>query len=876
MAVEPTEENINLVAEVTQADRETARRYLKAKSNNAENAISALLDGEDISKAEAELKWDDGAWSADRDGGYTYGTNPGKSRPLVDHVGGEVGVSEAYPDVHLPAYNEGNLAPLGSSAVPTRGSSPVPSLRRPQTKAEEDEEMERALANSRQNITYNSQESGIVTVSDFHPATKAHYDPSRWAMTLHGSSNTHEAKEIVLDVDVAERRNQDGQPRFFKHLPSGDYLPSLLTIAHSIPAAREAMLLRSHVQPSYGQDSEWWRGQAIRLPRIVNTEDGSPADATAAENEDIVNEVQRLMAFLDGSDRSYGCIDNLTALVTARARKENTTSETVMDQTLQSWESAVCALQGGDHGVSSLFHSIVGTNHPSGNPSQDMWSLPLSISEDDRRRLGELTLADVMDSTLWDTDLEDENIYDTFMERCADILPMRVMQDSTSRSNLGLVVPAEIYVDKYLKENINSSRVVRRDIAATRKRISQLETLHSSISDVPNATGQGSTSALELIQRTCGLFSGVSRDAVLADYEARGIELPSGALDRPASEQSAHEAMTSRLDDLWSKIGSKLKVLEDEKIKARDLLAKLSQENPPGLEGSNLKHHYTLRGVSTKPNVTYILRRKPEKAAARSDPDLMDISSDPAQTKQQEGEDDPMADPDAPPGWMWWRIEFDSTHTPGRIMKTESTQDDVLRAVELEHSSALLVYASDRAMDFPSDLALPASLKTFVATDNNFFQQEMDQQDDDQWAHSGSTGARQDWGPVYVGDSTHSRSRRSSQGSTMVNFDEGDESGNGFVPSHEMDEAPPYSFSDGAHYGYENEKEGYPAKPTWDRVSPEAHEIHLDDTHDEGVEMTETGKGLLADSIKAGNRQSVTMGDLSESEVAGVPEGHSK
>lgn len=799
------------------------------------------------------MRWDDSAWTGDREGGYQFGP-PNTGRRATFKTG-------AYRADTSIAYNEGNLVPLGSSAAPTRGSSPVPNFRRPQTKAEEDEEMQQALANSRQGLAQDVQETGVVATSgNLHPATKNHYDPNSWAMTVHGTTNVHETREIVLDVEAADRQNQPGQPRFLKHLPSGDYLPSLLTIAHSIPMAREAMLMRSHVQPSYGQDSEWWRGHAIRLPRIVNLHDGTVEDPESAKNEEMVIEVQRLMAILDSSDRSYGCIDSLTTIANERAQAVNVTAETIMDTVLQGWESAASAL---GTNYDSIFHSVVGSTVPSGVKRQDMWSLPFSISEEDRRRSSELTLADVMDSTLWDADMHDEGLHDTFMEQCAEILAMRVTQDGLIRNTLGLVVPPILYVDKYLKENIGSSRALRKQILEARKRITQVEELQLSLASMAQGPGQGFLDVLEIMQSTQGMLSGATRDAVLAEYEARGLDLPPGALDTPEPQKTTNEEMAAKLGDLWSKITAKVKALDEEKKKTRELLSQLSQVAPPEIEDSGLKNRYTLRGVSTKPNVTYILRPKPQSQGDTfNNEGLMDLPADAVLPQREEVMDDTLDDPDAPPGWMWWRLEFDSTHSPGRIMKTESTQDDVLRAVELEHSSALLVYASDEAMDFGSGQQLPEPLATFVKTDNRLFRQELMQSGGDAGVQTMTPGH----GPVRSTNAAWSnRDRRGSQGSTTVNFDSNEDSGHGIVESQEMDEAPPY-YDDAAHYGYEGDKTNSMGGQTWSRLSPEVHEIHLEDASNDGIKTDDAGPEVPPAANKAADRRSVAMGGMNPEE----------
>ena len=98
---------------------------------------------------------------------------------------------------------------MGSSAAPTRGTSPVPSLRQPSSKAEEDADMQQALAASQQGqggVTYNA--------ANFRPATKNHYDPANWAMTTTTSAiDSHQSNEIIPDLEPHERQNQAGEPR---------------------------------------------------------------------------------------------------------------------------------------------------------------------------------------------------------------------------------------------------------------------------------------------------------------------------------------------------------------------------------------------------------------------------------------------------------------------------------------------------------------------------------------------------------------------------------------------------------------------------------------------------------------------------------------
>lgn len=57
-------------------------------------------------------------------------------------------------------------------------------------------------------------------------------------------------------------------------------------------------------------------------------------------------------------------------------------------------------------------------------------------------------------------------------------------------------------------------------------------------------------------------------------------------------------------------------------------------------------------------------------------------------------------------------------------MTTISTTDDVLRAIELEHKTALMVYASERARNPVLDASLPLPLQAFIARDDALFEKE--------------------------------------------------------------------------------------------------------------------------------------------------------
>ena len=153
-----------------------------------------------------------------------------------------------------------------------------------------------------------SQQSGVTSGGDapvyFGPANRPDYDPNEWAMVpLRAAESDPEPKLRVRKprAPVFLRCRQDQAWR--KHR-----IGALLMIYFQIPAARNA-LLQSGDPPSYGYGnrSDWWKGQPI-LP-------AGQAESGNWECPPWSDELHRLMAFLEGTERSYG-----TADILARAR----------------------------------------------------------------------------------------------------------------------------------------------------------------------------------------------------------------------------------------------------------------------------------------------------------------------------------------------------------------------------------------------------------------------------------------------------------------------------------------------------------------------------------------------------------------------------
>lgn len=501
------------------------------------------------------------------------------------------------------------------------------------------------------------------------------------------------ASEIIPDVDAEMRKHVDGEPRFLKHSTAGDYLPNFLTICHSIPAAREALLFRDYPMRDYGTDAEWWKGHAIALPKIVHTEDGAPADPEVDKYDDFIAELQRIMAFLDAGDRSYASAQALAN--TEMLRGKSNKVESFMQEATNAAE-ARCHKRGE---FMQLFSTNVGTTAPEGmaTPFLEHFDLQVSITGDSK-----LGLPELLDDLLWDTS-ESAESHDNYIQQGADVLVMRVRQER-SEGPLHVEAPAQLYIDKYLQDNIEASKAQRLDIGQRKRRLAKIESIEGRLTHWKPSNSSTKLETKALLQHSLGHFSGKNmQDAQLGD--SRDAGLSNGFTPPPTLPHYA--SITSQLENLTTGIEAKLAHLAQQKQALTQQISALSNSSPSSLELSGLQHRYTLMGVSTKPNITYLLRPKPD---ASVDGDAMSTEGDGDNT---------------PEGMQWWRIEYSATATSPHIDKTRVPDYDVLRAVEFEHSSALLVYISDHAAAVEPDTSLPDPLRQFIEDDNKLFADEL-------------------------------------------------------------------------------------------------------------------------------------------------------
>ncbi|OJD23793.1 hypothetical protein ACJ73_04853 [Blastomyces percursus] len=720
-SVDLPEDAIENFISFTNASREKAIAFLEANNRDSNRAINAYFENPNSVQPEPTVAWPMPPSSQQE--GYGYQNQKVHSFRIdsdpVHPVG--YGTAPSRPPSRIGSRECTEVAKVGQpiegpSNKPVAGTGPS---QRMSLAEQEEHELQRAVAlslnaelggNGDISIDGGGQETGVINTNQtkLAPATQNHYEETAWALTLLDTAT----REVCMHPDPEERMRVSNEPVFLRPSEEADYLAGFLTILHSIPLAREALLLRDKAVDDYGSDSQWWNGQPINLPSLVTLAEDGYTDESA--HDDVLLEVQRLMAFLDATHRAFGSIDPLANLKSI----ESWNTEYNVGQFLESWQRAAVAATPNNQ-LATIFSSLA-------------YKRPLSVDEEpiDKEFLAlELpvhadlveTLYDAIDISMWQ-DSADSELDDIWLERIGEVFSLR-LNSADSQKSVDIKIPAVWYPDRYMEACRDISRDIRRRRIETSVEIDKLQHLmrRFSASTIGHSTSQ--------IRNTFDL-------AVSALQVASRNSLVNGSLgDAEMREQTivSHEAtmdLTKELKDLTEKIDQKLRSLEERRVQALEALRRYSKElttasNDPAKPPHN---KYTLRGVCTHPHVTYVLRRR---------------------EKSIEGTGEGSSTKSAPDEWQWWRISFsvddaiarhaEATQTPVvPSVPLPSNMDvagytvrpvreiEVLRAAKEEARSVLLVYANENAVSFKEG-PLPPQLQAFVDADNKFFESEREE-----------------------------------------------------------------------------------------------------------------------------------------------------
>jgi len=472
---------------------------------------------------------------------------------------------------------------------------------------DDDPEMRRAIAASLGKTIdpIQEQESGITgSRAVFGPAQRDSYD-GNWEMVLSPKSNTQ-----PTEPEPASRKRDLGAPAFLKPGKGNHCLGALLTIYHEIPLLREMFLDRLDVLSNYGCNNEWWTGKPLELP-VVSEED----EAYQSE-KDFKNELQRLMAFLDKTDRSYGSVD---ALANLKAVKE------VYRPLTNSLESATLEvyrriLRDNPEKYQKLFsRPFDGREETHGFAIFEL-DFPLEDSTDE-------TIYDLADAVMWpggSPDLETA----PYISHIAEVVSFQLTK-WTIHKKTGVKFPSVWYPDRYLEPAREAAWQMRSKKPLIQTKLKQIFDLENKLTGLRGQAGKTFT-VREMF------------DTALQHDVDQVEDVDAGEVEDSMSLKYSNKTkgLSTQLTKLLESIDRKVAKLDEEKERCRAELRELSKlyTEPSDDPNQPSLHRYTLRGVCTDKNTVYICRQ--------AEPSLIDIDLGDDESKSNQEQ--------------WWRIHYAS------------------------------------------------------------------------------------------------------------------------------------------------------------------------------------------------------------------------
>ncbi|CCD44842.1 hypothetical protein BofuT4_P051910.1 [Botrytis cinerea T4] len=669
MAAQPAAQDVQSFLDMTgQTNRQEAILRLKGNNNNVQQAINEYYDDLDLGRNPNRYTWDDSQFNRDRDGGgaqHAFAVQGPDEFPAYSHF-------ESAAPSRPPSRTSNNKSPLSKVVDLTTNNSTTAFT---QYVDNDDKELQQALAASMADSSLPPQESGVVGTDQpyFGPATRSDYGDN-WAMVPIST-----VKEIYQDPEPWDRLRiwEDKRPTcpaFLK--PSGDAhrLGALLTIYYNIPVAREVFLRRENIETYYPYETGWWSGRPIEYPIASLQEDPN----FVADDRRFGQELQKVMAFLDKTERSYGSVDVITELP---YMQQNAGNDVETDFFL-----CFKNLMQGKRSLKHIFSSAAyGTDpDPDGNTIFAIFDLHLPTKDS----LTE-NLYDLADGALWDgCPLTLEN--SPFLNHLGDVISFRIKGDKHNDQK-AIEVPAVWYPDRYLQFASEDSLAMRTEKHNLQLKIQDISRQERQLKWT---THNGKTLLVEDVMKLS-----LNHDQNELPPSNKSIsdltsEVPMGG--------SKSADLSKGLKKLMDNVNAKLKKLQDEREKAKEAWRELSTLYTDPAKTSRELHRYTLRGVSLTKETTYV--------CTHIVPDLIDFTAN-------EAERIPLSNV------QWWRMHFSTSSPPSRTVE-KTTLEKVLEDIKVQNMTAILVYASDEAMEMATRTT-PPELTSFVYNDNAIFRQEL-------------------------------------------------------------------------------------------------------------------------------------------------------
>ncbi|KAL2873935.1 hypothetical protein SGCOL_010906 [Colletotrichum sp. CLE4] len=715
MAPEPTAEDVDNFLEFSgldpARDRNIVITALKSNSNRDELASEVLIDGVDVFRR--KYTWDDTAFGASRDGEPNH-TGIAFNIEAPDNAV----IQGVTPPPENGFYGPSAGAP---SRPPSRTNNRSP-LGAPSTAAQEEDDYNRAIRDSQRDADYIPQEAGVTGGSanapHFGPANRSDYDSNSWAMVTTATSSY----QTTVDDDPAPsaRKREDDAPAFLVQRTtartSKHHLDSVLTILHEIPLARNILLQGGEQAASYGHNSEWWKGQPIYAPHVLAAMNQGDLQWADDMKPDFYEEIHRLMAFLDLTERSYGSIDSMADLI---PKTNFATERQFFDTLVEKTDADV---------IKPLTHLACPMSTDTLEKTQDPHRFAFLNFELTKSQYEKTTsLYEAWNWIVWhDVMTWLELNADTGMvvlDDMGEVMTVVIDGDGTPDK---LDIPEVWYPERYLESRKEEAKICQEHLAWVHRMLYDAESKEFELTKWIDPKTDKVHNKEEMLEKTVKEYEshvnyldgrGRFRELRKSDDDEQGNlrleDVPCVLSEAEEELFQSSQKVLQRCKWQLAQVREKQQKLkwERERLEERKQYLNTILTNPdkPGLSKPFTGKKYLLRGIATQQNVTYVCKR--------AEPALIDIDETPTLVDQ------------------WWRLSYSAK----QYAKAEKyTFQQVVDSIYFETKNPLLVYATEDAINTPV-APLSDALLRFAKAENKIFRQELNQETTEEVANLRNT-----------------------------------------------------------------------------------------------------------------------------------------
>ncbi|TWU72124.1 hypothetical protein ED733_002290 [Metarhizium rileyi] len=706
----PSEEKISQVIDFAglnpHDDRTMVVQALKDTGGNVEAVIMQYFDNPESVRDVVQLP----RRAADRDGTAKHAAFHIESMNKNDAIKSNTPPPEGYGSMapSRPPSRSNGRSPLSRMGDWTTGDTAAAST----GPSREDEDMQRALRESAQEagIAMPEQQSGVTCTQStstpyFGPANRNDYDQDNWAMVPAAPSQSQASSAPA----PSSRKRTAGAPALLVQGIStvgAHGLGGLLTVLHQIPIARNVLLETGAPAASYGFNSEWWKGQEIlsthALGRLQSGD--SQWDNQDDSKPDVEEEIHRLMAFLDLTERSFGSASVLTDLLPYPS----------LGPEKQFYEYLGPR---NEKKLRPLIHSaalapVFGDGL--GDEEAKFGLLEMEHLRSDYTYIK--TVYESIDHTMWSDVLSWNEVHEgskmAMFTEMGEVLAIKVNGDGPQES---IDIPEKLYLEKYQTNRKDEARRIQMSWCDTKNAIVKIAKEEQQLYEWRNDWDHQMLDKRQMIEKARGQWQ-VYSDYLLGLGKFRGMVASGFDTDRypdyrmapyePCEAESMAfervveviQMLVRMLTDIDMRLKSLNSQMERIMVKQRFLGRLLTQPGKPNRPRPMTCKEFLLRGVVTPSDITYVCQR--------AEPDLIEeVGERPKQLDQ------------------WWRLAY--VPHEEQPMKAEKVDiERVLRDVWQETKTPLMIYATETALNV-ARTPLTAPLLRFARAENKAFRQEL-------------------------------------------------------------------------------------------------------------------------------------------------------